>query len=71
MDETNTKITHLKLFGIPRLLPHLKAHAPMMVIMILLGIAGSAVDIVFPKYQEYAINHLSVEIRSTRSFRSS
>ncbi|MBQ9996769.1 MAG: ABC transporter ATP-binding protein [Clostridia bacterium] len=57
MDETNTKITHLKLFGIPRLLPHLKAHAPMMVIMILLGIAGSAVDIVFPKYQEYAINH--------------
>ncbi len=57
MDENNTKITHLKLFGIPRLLPHLKAHAPMMVIMILLGIAGSAVDIVFPKYQEYAINH--------------
>lgn len=57
MDENNTKITHLKLFGIPRLLPHLKAHAPMMIGMILLGIAGSAVDIVFPKYQEYAINH--------------
>ncbi|MBQ9717294.1 MAG: hypothetical protein IJV76_04815, partial [Clostridia bacterium] len=57
MDENNTKITHLKLFGIPRLLPHLKPHAPMMVVMILLGIAGSAVDIVFPKYQEYAINH--------------
>lgn len=57
MDENTTKITHLKLFGIPKLLPHLKAHAPMMIVMILLGIAGSAVDIVFPKYQEYAINH--------------
>ncbi len=57
MDENNTKITHLKLFGIPRLLPHLKPHAPMMIGMILLGIAGSMVDIVFPKYQEYAINH--------------
>ena len=57
MDENTTKITHLKLFGLPKLLPHLKPHAPMMIGMILLGIAGSAVDIIFPKYQEYAINH--------------
>lgn len=57
MDENNEKIKHLKWFGIPRLLPHLKPHAPMMAVMILLGIAGSGVDIIFPKYQEYAINH--------------
>lgn len=61
MEENNTKITHLKLFGIPRLLPHLAPHAPMMIFMILLGIAGSAVDIVLPKYQEYAINHFIAE----------
>lgn len=57
MDENTTKITHLKWFGLPKLLPHLKPHAPMMIVMILLGIAGSMVDIIFPKYQEYAINH--------------
>lgn len=55
--ENDTKVTHLKLFGIPRLLPHLKAHAPIMLCMMLLGVAGSAIDIVFPKYQEYAIDH--------------
>ncbi len=57
MDENTTKITHLKWFGIPRLIPHLKPHARLLLIMILLGIGGSTVDIVFPKYQEYAINH--------------
>ena len=57
MDENITKINHLKWFGIPKLLPHLKPHLPMMIVMILLGIAGSTIDIVFPKYQEYAINH--------------
>ena len=57
MDENNEKIKHLKWFGIPKLIPHLKPHLPMMIVMILLGIAGSTIDIVFPKYQEYAINH--------------
>ncbi len=61
MDENNTKITHLKWFGIPRLLPHLKPHARLLLIMMLLGIGGSAIDIVFPKYQEYAINHFIAE----------
>ncbi len=55
--ENDTKVTHLKLFGIPRLLPHLKAHAPIMLCMMLLGVAGSVIDIIFPKYQEYAIDH--------------
>lgn len=57
MNQTTTKVTHLRFFGIPKLLPHLKPHAWLMISMMLLGVIGSAIDIIFPKYQEYAINH--------------
>ncbi len=56
-EESNEKKVHLKYFGIPKVLPYLKPYRLTMVVMILLAVGGSLVDIVFPKYQEYAINH--------------
>ena len=56
-EESNEKKVHLKYFGIPKILPYLKPYHLTMVIMILLAAGGSLIDIVFPKYQEYAINH--------------
>lgn len=56
-EESNEKKVHLKYFGIPKILPYLKPYRLTMFIMILLAAGGSLIDIVFPKYQEYAINH--------------
>jgi len=55
-DSTEQKV-HLKYFGIPKVLPYLKPYRLTMLVMILLAAGGSLIDIVFPKYQEYAINH--------------
>ncbi len=56
-EESAEKKVHLKYFGIPKVLPYLKPYRLTMLVMILLAVGGSIVDIVFPKYQEYAINH--------------
>ena len=51
------KITHLPYFGIPKLIPYLKAYAVMIFVMIFFGLAGTATDIVLPLFQQYAINN--------------
>jgi len=57
MKKNTEKTTHLKFFGIPKLLPFLKPYRLPMIFMILLALGGSAIEIIFPKYQEYAINN--------------
>ncbi|MBR5632556.1 MAG: ABC transporter ATP-binding protein, partial [Clostridia bacterium] len=57
MKKNTEKTTHLKFFGIPKLIPFLKPYRVPMLFMILLALGGSAVEIIFPKYQEYAINN--------------
>jgi len=57
MEEKNTKTTHLRFFGIPKILPFLKPYRFSMLFMILLAAGGSFIDILFPKCQEYTINH--------------
>ncbi len=56
MKNNNDNITKLPYFGIPQLLPYLKPFAPLMIIMIIFGFAGTATDIVIPLFQKYAIN---------------
>ncbi len=63
MKKNTEKTTHLRFFGIPKLLPFLKPYRLPMLIMIILAFGGSLVDIVFPKYQEYAINNYVAESR--------
>ncbi|MBR3998885.1 MAG: hypothetical protein IKI93_11145 [Clostridia bacterium] len=57
MEENSTKTTHLRFFGIPKILPFLKPYRLTMFFMILLAVGGSVIDIIFPKCQEYTINH--------------
>jgi len=57
MDGERDKITHLRYFGIPKIAPHLKPYVGAMLLMMLLAFGGSLGDILFPKFQEYAINH--------------
>ncbi len=47
----------LKFFGIPRILPYLKPYSKQMAAMVILAVLTSVCDIIFPKFQEYAINH--------------
>ncbi len=46
----------LPFFGIPRLLPFLRPYAKDLIVMTVLGLLGSAVDIVIPLFQKYAID---------------
>ena len=57
MDGENEKIKHLRFFGIPKILPYLKPYMGYMVVMVLFAFGGSLIDTIFPKFQEYAINH--------------
>lgn len=57
MEENATKTTHLKFFGIPRIIPFLKPYRVTMIFMIILAVGAEIIDIMFPKFQEYAINH--------------
>ena len=55
MKENQTK--HLKFFGIGKILPFLKKFRKQIAIMIFCGLCGSAVDIILPLYQRYALDH--------------
>lgn len=47
-------------FGIKRILPFLKRYRRQIILMALFGVVGSAVDIVIPLFQSYAINNYIV-----------
>jgi len=51
------KSTHLKYFGIGRILPFLKNVRMKILIMVFFGLMGSATDIILPLYQRYALDH--------------
>ena len=57
MDEQTTKVTHLKYFGIPKIIPYLKTNRTIIVFMVIFSAIGSVIEIIFPKFQEYAINN--------------
>ena len=49
--------THLKFFGIGRILPFLKHVRNLIFVMVFFGLAGSATDIILPQFQRYALDH--------------
>lgn len=51
-----TKQTHLKLFGIPKILPYLKHVRGQILMMVTLAIISSCVDIIIPQFQRYALD---------------
>ena len=56
MKEQNNK-THLKFFGIGRIVPFLKPQKNLLLLMVFFGLTGSATDIILPLFQRYALNH--------------
>ncbi len=57
MQENKNTGTKLNFFGIPKILPYLKPYKWTVLAMTVLAALGTLIDIIFPKYQEYAINH--------------
>lgn len=57
MRKKSAKKTGLRFFGIPKIIPYLAPYKWTILIMTLLAVGTTLVDITFPKYQEYAINH--------------
>lgn len=55
------KVTHLKWFGIPRLFPFLKPFRRYFLGMLIFGLISSCVEILYPLFQRYAINHYIAE----------
>ena len=55
--QENKDAKSLPFFGIPKMVPYLKDYRGMMLIMVTTGLFGSAVDIILPLYQRYALNH--------------
>lgn len=51
------KTTHLKYFGIGRIMPYLSVVKKSILLMIVFGLSGSVVDIILPLYQRYALDH--------------
>ena len=51
-----TKQKHLKLFGIPKILPYLKSVRGQILMMVTLAIISSCVDITIPQFQRYALD---------------
>ena len=49
--------THLKYFGIGRILPFLKPEKKHILIMVFFGLLGSITDIIIPLFQRYALDH--------------
>lgn len=56
-DDTNVK---LKWFGIPKLLPFMKKYRRRILWMIILGVAASLIDSVYPLFNQYALNHFVI-----------
>ena len=51
-----TKQKHLKLFGIPKILPYLSHVRGQILMMVTLAIISSCVDITIPQFQRYALD---------------
>ena len=52
-----TKQKHLKLFGIPKILPYLKNVRWQILMIVILAIVSSCVDITIPQFQRYALDN--------------
>ena len=47
----------LPFFGIPKLMPYVRPYRKKVIAMMILGLAASAIDSVYPLFNQYALNH--------------
>ncbi len=57
MSENNDRNIRLPFFGIPKVLPFIRPYRRRVFWMIMMGIAASLVDSIFPLFNKYAIDH--------------
>lgn len=60
-EKKNDYDVKLKFFGIPKLLPFIKPYRKTMIVMIVLGMAASLIDAIYPLFNQYALNHFVAE----------
>ncbi len=53
----NDRPISLPFFGIPRIAPYMRPYRRTLTMMVICGLGGSAVDILMPLLQRYALNH--------------
>ena len=53
----NNRPISLPFFGIPRIAPYMRPYRRTLTMMVICGLGGSAVDILMPLLQRYALNH--------------
>ena len=54
---SETKPVRLKWYGIPAILPFIRPHRKLLLIIMVSMALSSVVDAVYPLFQNYAINH--------------
>ena len=52
----NEKVS-LPFFGIPRIVPYARKYSRTLILMVICGLIGTAMDIALPLFQRYALNH--------------
>ena len=57
MKKTNVQKSSLPFFGIGKVIPFMKKYRSKILLMFSCGLVGSAMDIVIPLFQRYALNH--------------
>jgi len=57
MEEKEKEVKSLPFFGIPRILPYVKKYRRTLLVMVLCGLGGTSVDILYPLFQRYALDH--------------
>ena len=57
MERTADSRGSLRFFGIPKIMPYISVYRRRIMLMIICGLGGSAVDIALPLFQRYAIDH--------------
>ncbi len=57
MNNEENKQVRLPLFGIPRILPFIKKYRARIILMILMGCAVSFIDVLYPLFNRYALDH--------------
>lgn len=57
MKKTNVQKSSLPFFGIGKVIPFMKKYRSKILLMVSCGLVGSAMDIVIPLFQRYALNH--------------
>ena len=57
MKKTNVQKSSLPFFGIGKVIPFMKKYRSKILLMVSCGLVGSAMDIIIPLFQRYALNH--------------